>query len=275
MPIADGVSRVSIARRSSTMPLRGIRTPVASFGPARQRPRHLRQPVAVGGHHARRRAVRLEQHARQVLARLVQRHREDRLRDHVAQHRRIDVRRLRFLDRGQLRVVAVGHPDHLELDLAGLDLGPVLVGPADADLVVGQPLHDLVQLARRDGQAAFLLDLRRQRHHRRHVQVRRPAQQLVLALGADEDVGQDRERALPVGDTLREIQPAKELVFANLELHPGSPSYLPCLRCVMRLEASFPVRGLIQAPSSIFYLRDLKADVVGPVEMWRDASLRR
>ncbi len=31
--MAVGVSRVSIARRSSTIPLRGMSTPVASFGP--------------------------------------------------------------------------------------------------------------------------------------------------------------------------------------------------------------------------------------------------
>ena len=129
------------------------------LGPARQGPADLGQAVAVGRDHARGRAVRFEQHARQVLAGLVQRDGEDGLGDHVAQRGRVDLEGLGLLNAGELGVVAVGHPDDLELDLAAADLGPVLLGAADADLVAGQTLDDLVELARDHGQAAFLLDL--------------------------------------------------------------------------------------------------------------------
>ena len=180
--------------------------------------------MAVGGDHPGGGAVRLEQHARQVLARLVQRHGEDRLGDHVAQHRRLDRKGLRLGNGRQLGVVAIGHADHLELDLAAPDLGPVLIGPADAHLVVGQPLDDLVELARRHRQATLFLDLGRERDLRRDVQVGRAAEQLVLAVRAQEDVREDGERALSIGDPVRQVEPPQELFLRNLELHPASPS---------------------------------------------------
>ena len=72
---------------------------------------------------------------------------------------------------------------------------------------------------------AFLFDLGGQGDHRRHVQIRRPAQQLVLPFGADQDVGQDGESALAVGDTVSKVEPTQELVLLDLELHPFLPSF--------------------------------------------------
>jgi hypothetical protein len=109
------------------------------LGPTRQRPGHLGQPVTVGRDHPGGGAVGFEQHAGQVLAGLVQRDGEDRLGDHLAQHRRVDLEDLGLLDRRKLRVVAIRHPDHLELDLPGADLGPVLFRPAHAHSSSGSP----------------------------------------------------------------------------------------------------------------------------------------
>ena len=121
----------------------------------------LGQAVAVRGDHPGGGAVRLEQHARQMLARLVQRNGEDGLADHVAKDRRVDHEVSRLRDGGELGIVAVGHADHLELDLAAPDLGPVLFRAAHAHLVVRKAFHDLVQLPGRHRQAALFLDLAR------------------------------------------------------------------------------------------------------------------
>ncbi len=157
-----GASRVSSARRSSMRPLRGMRTPVASLGPPASGVLDLREPVAVGRDHAGGRAVRLEQHAVQVVARLVQRDGEDRLGDHVAQRGRVDLGGLRLAMARQLRVVAIGHADDLVVDLAGADLGLLWSVLRTLHLVVRQALDDLVQLVRTDGEPTLLLDLAEQ-----------------------------------------------------------------------------------------------------------------
>jgi hypothetical protein len=163
--------------------------------------------------------VGLEQHARQVLPGLVGRHREDRLRDHLAQRPRVDVRQLRLLNARQLGIVAIGHADDLELDLARSDLRPVLLRAPHADLVGRQAFHDLVELPRGHREAALLLDVGRERRQRRDVQVGRAAEDPILALGAQQNVGQDRERAFSIRDSVREIETAQELVLLDLELH--------------------------------------------------------
>ncbi len=133
----------------------------------------------------------------------------------------LDREGLRLGDGGQLGIVAVGHTDHLELDLAAPDLRPVLLRPAHAHLVVRKPLDDLVQLARRHRQAALFLDLGVERDLRADVQIGRAAEELVLALRAQEDVGEDGERALSIGDPVRQVEPPQELFLPNLELHPS------------------------------------------------------
>ncbi len=186
-----------------------------------QRVARLGEPVAVGGDHPGGGAVRLEQHAGQVLAGLVERDGEDRLGDHVPQRARLDGEGLRLGDGRKLGIVAVGKPDDLELDLAAADLRPVLLGPAHADLVVRQPLDDLVQLPRRHRQPALFLDLGGEGDLRADVQVRRAAEELVLAVRAQKDVRQDGERALSIGDPVRQVESPQELVLSNLELHPS------------------------------------------------------
>ena len=56
----------------------------------------------------------------------------------------------------------------------------------------------------------------------RDVEVGRCDEELVLALRAQQDVGEHRHRALAVGDALREAQAAKELVLLRFET-PWSP----------------------------------------------------
>jgi hypothetical protein len=67
-----------------------------------------------------------------------------------------------------------------------------------------------------------LLTLRRDQ---RHVEVGRGHQQLVLADGAQQHVGQERHRALAVGDVLREAEAAKELGLGDAKLHGGLRSW--------------------------------------------------
>jgi len=56
----------------------------------------------------------------------------------------------------------------------------------------------------------------------RDVEVGRSDEQLVLALGAQQDVGEHRHRALAIGDALREAQSAQEFGLRDSKLH-GHP----------------------------------------------------
>ena len=95
-----------------------------------------------------------------------------------------------------------------------LDLRPVVVGFLERHVVARRVGDQVEQALRDDGDAAVARVVALELRGERHVEIGRRDQQLVLALGAQQDVGEHRHRALAVGDALREAQPAKELVFA-------------------------------------------------------------
>src|SRR3990170_185877 len=90
-----------------------------------------------------------------------------------------------------VRLISVGHADELVLDLAGLDVRPVVLGPAEDDVLAGEGGDDVVEVLGGDGQAAFLVDLRGELGGDRDVEVGGGQDELGLAVGAEEHVGQD------------------------------------------------------------------------------------
>ena len=205
----------------SSRPFLGMMTPADSLGPLAI-VRSTLQAMPVGRDHPALGAVALEEHAVQVEPGLVVADREQRALDHLAQHRGLErgVRRLAMI--GHLGEVAVGHPDDAVGHLAALDLGPVVIRLLERDLVAGRVRDQLVEVLGAERDAAFArvgaLELRGQRD----VEIGGGDQQLVLALGAQQDVREHRHRALAIGDALSQAQPAKELGLCDAKLHGSS-----------------------------------------------------
>ena len=135
------------------------------------RQRHLRQPVAVGGHHPHLRLAQLPEHPVQDRARLLGGDREGDVRDELLQLLPGQLPALLEGHRGEGRELVLGQPVQPEARTAARD-GDGVALRGDVHRVRRQLAGDLLQLARGRGDRPRLLHLRRHPHRHRRVQVR-------------------------------------------------------------------------------------------------------
>ena len=193
-----------------------------------QRPLREREAVAVGRDEAEQLGARLEEHAVQVVAGLVVRDGEEGPLDHLEQLLRLHVGERHLLEAWQRREVLGGQADDAELGGAALHLEVVVVRPLERDLLLRQRAHDLVQVARGDREGALLQHLAALLvlGGDREVEVGRRDDELTL-LRLEEDVGEDRHRALLFHDALRAPERLRKLRDADLQFHGRSSSFDP------------------------------------------------
>ncbi len=127
--------------------------------------------MAVGRDHGDR--LRLQHHkpAIQRVARLFVGNGEDRAADHAAQSLRRNLYAAIGRKYRQPGKVRARHADHLGVRAAGANIDPVILEQLDGDIAIGQQLHVVVQLARRNGAGAFLLHLGRARGAQAQVKI--------------------------------------------------------------------------------------------------------
>jgi hypothetical protein len=168
------------------------------------RRRHERQAVAVGGDKAHLRVRQHQQRAVEEVARVFAGDRKARLRDHLPQAGRgQDLGGRRPLaERRQLRVVVGRLRRHPRLEPVGGDLHAAAIR-FDPHVGVGQLAHEFKQLLGWQRQRAALRHRCRALRPEAHVEVRRHHPHRV-AVGLDQDVGQHRDRDLPLDDVLEE-----------------------------------------------------------------------
>jgi hypothetical protein len=186
-------------------------------GPA-GRPLHQGEAVAVGGDEAQRVGGGLEEDAVQVVAGLVGGDGEERAIDHVEEELRVDLAEGDLLEARERREVLGGQADDLELGGAAPDLEVVVRGLLERDRLLGQRLHDVVQVPRGHRDRALLQHLALVLRGDGQVEVGGGDDDLVLPR-LEEDVGEDRHRALLLHDALRAAERLRELGGRDLQFH--------------------------------------------------------
>ena len=155
--------------------------------------------------------------------RIVQRYGEDRLANHLRQNHRINRTQLRIGHRRKFWVVPLAHPHHLEFRSPALHLQPVVLGSTQVNLFPRQAFRYLECLARANRHSPFLLNLSRQRHHHRDLEICRCTRHAIRPLATNEHVGQNRHGALSVGYAVRQIESPEKLALVDPNVH-RSPS---------------------------------------------------
>jgi hypothetical protein len=117
-----------------------------------------------------------------------------------------------------LRIVGARHAHHLGVRPAGANLHPVVLKQLDRDVAFGQQLDVVVELARRNGAGAWLLDLGLGAGADCLVQIGRGNVQPV-ALGLDQKIRQNRNRGLALHHTLRRGELLHQVLAAYGNLH--------------------------------------------------------
>jgi len=179
---------------------------------------HARQPVSVGGHHAHLVGTKLPQHAVQDRATFFRagckRDVPDELVQLLGRHRPAAVE----ADGRKGGEFLARQPQQLELGLPALQADPLLAGGGKPDAGAGEFPDDFHQLARWQGDGAFLVDARCHRRADSDVEIGPRNPEAVLG-GFEQDIGQHREGGLG-GDTGRHGHEAfLELFACDRELH--------------------------------------------------------
>src|SRR5262249_14282466 len=164
-------------------------------------------------------------------ARLVGRHSEERLVDHLPQRGGGDADlgpRCSVSPEWELGKVLRLQADDPELGASGEEIDPARLGRLDDDLLGAHLPRDLVQLARVQGDRALLLHLSGDATSEPHLHV--GAGQGDPALDRfQQHVGENRERVPPLDHTLYEIQPSYQMLTLDRDLHvlPRLPRVVP------------------------------------------------
>ena len=119
---------------------------------------------------------------------------------------------------GNLRIVGARHADHFGVGAAGADLHPVVVEQLDGDVAIGQELDVVVELARGNGAGSGLLDLGGGAGADGLVEVGGGDVEPV-ALGLDEEVGENGNGGLALDDALRGGELLDQILTAYGNLH--------------------------------------------------------
>src|SRR5579863_234184 len=176
-----------------------------------------RQPVPVGGHH--RGAIGLQQHqaAIQRVPRLLRGNSEYRARNQAGKNLRRDFgQRVWRLRDG--REIVFRHSDHLVGPPSGLNLHPVVLKNLELDFLVGQQAHQLEQLLRRNGAAAFLLDFGLTGSAYAEFEIG-GGQKKFVALALNEKVGENGDSGLALDDALRQFELLQQVILLDAEFH--------------------------------------------------------
>ena len=179
-------------------------------------------------HPDRSRRVGLDEHAAQVVAGFVGTDREDRLVDHLGQHRRrnrqfgleLFLRGARILARALTRhrgEAARIEAHHFEFRAAAFQLDPIAVERGQRDFIAFGLAHDFEQLARVERQAFFLAGAR-DLGADSDFEVGRAERQRV-SVRLEQHVAEDRNRRAPFHDALDQSQTAKQRSALDCESH--------------------------------------------------------
>ena len=215
MSSVTGSSLSSSSLPSSSTVLRGRITSCAGViaGHLDARPR---QPMAVGGDRLQRALVDDQQHAVQVVADVLLRHREL---DELEQRAQVLLRqrqRLQLLAaQADPRIVGGGERLQVEPRASGPDRHLVV---ADVDVergVVRQRAQQILQLARADRDGLAVLARQRAVRGDLHLEIRRRHVQAAVAL-FEQHVGEDRQRVPAFNDAGHGLQRFQERIAGDL-----------------------------------------------------------
>ena len=158
-----------------------------------------------------------EQRAVQEVPRVFARDGELRLRHHLAKRRAAERDRSLAGGLGNGGEVLARQRLHARLEAIGRDLHAALV-LLDPDVGLRKLLDDLEQLLRRQRERSAGGDRGRASAPQPDLEVG-GGHAHVLALGVDQDVGQDGNRVLALHDALEKLQFFQEVVLADDEFH--------------------------------------------------------
>ena len=186
------------------------------------------EAVTIGGDHAQLAGVSdpLDEDAVQVVAGLVGRGRVHRALDHLGEHRgRRGRKRLgREVRKGGVLLGGRSRERELSACAAQREIG--VARRLQMDLLFRKLAHDLVELARGDGQPARLRNFTRMRAADADLEIGgRELEGAILALAThlEQRVGQDRHRVALLDDRLDPAEAALELALIDRELHGCVP----------------------------------------------------
>ena len=180
--------------------------------------------MSVRGNHGRLFAIALEKDTGKMRPSLILRDRKNRLGDHLAEERGLDLASRNLVHAWQLRIVPVAHADDFELGSATFDLQPILFVTLQVHLVAPQALDDFIELASDNRNTALLDDLGGGVSDHGNLQVGRSYHHLVLANRPQEHVGQDRDGVLPIRNSVGQVEATQQLILSNPKVHPLPPS---------------------------------------------------
>ena len=195
--------------------------------PAGRRHLGLGEAVAVGRDGAEPRLRALADHvevdAVQVVARLLGGDGELRAVDQPLQHLGGEREGDRQLAGIQIGKIGIGQHLQREARAAGLQRHGLSRARIERDLgAVGQLAHDVVEHVGGDGAGARLLDRGRHAVDDLHVEVGRLQRELV-AIGAQQHVGQDRDGVAPLDDAMDVVERLQEVRPFDSDAHDFNP----------------------------------------------------
>ena len=181
-------------------------------------PHGERQPMTVRRDHPDVFSLECEQDAVERIARLVVRHREARLREHLAQHLGLDAHPRLRRRRHHRRKIVGRQADHPIGRAAAPEGDRHVLRDLECDRGGRQLLHDLGELPRRHRDRALGGDLRRHRHPRADLQIGR-GQAHAVACRLEQHVREDRQRLPRLDDVLNHLEAFEERVAVNYYFH--------------------------------------------------------
>jgi len=119
---------------------------------------------------------------------------------------------------GQCREIFFRHADELVFLFVADDFDPVILEQPELDFTFGKQAHELEKFFRRDGAGAFLFHLGVARGADAELEVGGGDVELV-ALGFNQQVGQNRDRRFAFDDTLRGAEFVQQRRFGYAEFH--------------------------------------------------------